>query len=49
MVSAFVAMAVLSARTWVRVPPMTEEFFACNNVSPLTNRTLRYVPCASIN
>ena len=33
--NALAAMAMLSAKTWVLVPPMTSGFFACNNVSPL--------------
>ena len=37
--SALAAMAILSARTWVQVPHRPMEFFACNKVSPLNNRT----------
>ena len=35
MFSAFAAMAILAASTWVRVPPTTSEVFACNKVSPV--------------
>ena len=38
--SALAAMAMLSARTWVQVPPTTSGFFSCKNVSPLNDRTL---------
>ena len=33
--SALAAMAMLSARTWARVPPTTSRVFAWNKVSPL--------------
>ena len=43
--SLLAAAVLLSARTWIRVPPMTSSFLY------LTNQTtmLTYAPCASIN
>ena len=49
--SALAAMAMLSVRTRVQVPPTTSRvIFSCNKVSSLTNRTptLTSVSCASI-
>ena len=44
-------MAMLSARTWVQVPPLTSRVFYCNKVSPFNNQTplLTSVPCVPIN
>ena len=45
------AMAMLSARTWIQVPPTTSGVFCCNKISPLNNPipTLTSVPCAPVN
>ena len=36
-------MAMIFARTWVHVPPMSSKVFSCNSVSPLINQTLMLI------
>ena len=43
--SALAAMAMLSARTRVWVPPTTSGFFVCNYVSPFDNQTQSLHSC----
>ena len=46
--SALAAMAMLSARTWVQIPPTASGVFACNKVNNGTP-TLTSVLCGTIS